>query len=1024
MGYVEYSLSRICGSVHRAGNVAFGPDGNSLVGTLGARVCVIDLVRAQTRVLPQFEARFDLVAVHVSPRTGKLILAIDAPPGATAKTRSTAADAQQTSTCYLIHAARGVVLHRFKLKGVVKEHAAVAFAPDESRVAIAFARTIQVWNLNRTTLDADSLYPQFGAWRLEKSFTVHTEQILCLSWSSDGHMLVSGSEDRTAKLWYVGPLRKKWRRLGCITLGAHRDAVIHASFIADNRALVTVSRDGIIFCWRIRLTEWMEQELKVAQDAGFEDVESDSGAEDSDSTGNDNSPVNGVQQSGLKRRKESAPSSSGSDSEASTGSAPSSRDQAVTGKKGKGVAGRKRAQALPKPAQRSHQKAQVFVRARMLCKSDARYGGEKLATRCSVHEKLHLICVCLGNGVFGLFELPDAVRSFSVENKDDELYDPAVTNPPVHLEPLTLIHALSLSNAEITSAALNSSGEWLAFASASLGQLLVWEWRSETHVLKQQGHLSLANSLSFAPNGRFMASGGMDGAVKLWSVQSGFCVSTFREHESAVTAVAFSKKDVLISASLDGTVRAWDTKRYRCFRVLTAPAPPRQFTCVAVDPAGDLVAAGCQDSFEIALWSIQTGKLLEVLTGHTQPVSDLSFNPTSGLLASGSWDGTVRFWNLYAHGGSTPATISIGNNKQVLALSWRPYQNNTLLAVSSSDGVISIWDSESEDMLCSVDARRDASGGRNAASRILAPKYGFFSCISFSDDGRFLIAGGDAPTVCVFYVQADALGIRLLKRYQLTKNESLEGVRKKLSNRMLTEGGVARSEIKHDDDEKARKSKSVAIATRKDEEKRLITRSRVLDARTLDLQFAPGSRTWGAVTSEGILLYSLDVGDEGEFFDPTDLGMEITPQEAWNAHDRGDYLLALQIALRLKENILLNQIVDQVPFEAVSSVVQRLPLSVLSTLGQFWASRLHQTVHVEFDLSWCVALLRCLADAQRLKQIPVQESNVMLSVLRGLQLALSQQHERLGRMCDQNTHMLDYLTCAAAPASADTDEAL
>ena len=34
--------------------------------------------------------------------------------------------------------------------------------------------------------------------------------------------------------------------------------------------------------------------------------------------------------------------------------------------------------------------------------------------------------------------------------------------------------------------AINSSGDWLAFGSAKLGQLLVWEWQSETYVLKQQ----------------------------------------------------------------------------------------------------------------------------------------------------------------------------------------------------------------------------------------------------------------------------------------------------------------------------------------------------------------------------------------------------------------------------------------------------------------------------------------------------------------------------------------------------------
>jgi hypothetical protein len=39
---------------------------------------------------------------------------------------------------------------------------------------------------------------------------------------------------------------------------------------------------------------------------------------------------------------------------------------------------------------------------------------------------------------------------------------------------------------QVDTVAINASGDWLAFGSAKLGQLLVWEWQSETYVLKQQ----------------------------------------------------------------------------------------------------------------------------------------------------------------------------------------------------------------------------------------------------------------------------------------------------------------------------------------------------------------------------------------------------------------------------------------------------------------------------------------------------------------------------------------------------------
>ena len=71
----------------------------------------------------------------------------------------------------------------------------------------------------------------------------------------------------------------------------------------------------------------------------------------------------------------------------------------------------------------------------------------------------------------------------------------------------------SITQHKIDSIAINVTGDWLAFGSASLGQLLVWEWQSETYVLKQQGHFYDMNVMAYAPDGQFIATGGDDGKV-------------------------------------------------------------------------------------------------------------------------------------------------------------------------------------------------------------------------------------------------------------------------------------------------------------------------------------------------------------------------------------------------------------------------------------------------------------------------------------------------------------------------------
>jgi periodic tryptophan protein 2 len=239
----------------------------------------------------------------------------------------------------------------------------------------------------------------------------------------------------------------------------------------------------------------------------------------------------------------------------------------------------------------------------------------------SLQRERGLLVLGFSNGVFGLYEMPDA----------------------------SPIHTLSVGQEGLSASAINSTGEWLAFGCAKFGQMLVWEWQSESYVIKQQGHNYGLNCLAFSPNGALLATGGEDNKVKLWNAGSGFSFVTFAEHEAPVTAVAFtSNGSAVLSASLDGTVRAHDLIRYKNFRTLATPSPA-QLSCLAVDPAGEIVAAGSIEPFEIYVWSLQTGKVLDVFSGHEAPVSSLDFSPTDGMLASASWDGTVKIWAIYKH---------------------------------------------------------------------------------------------------------------------------------------------------------------------------------------------------------------------------------------------------------------------------------------------------------------------------------------------------------------------------------------
>lgn len=76
-----------------------------------------------------------------------------------------------------------------------------------------------------------------------------------------------------------------------------------------------------------------------------------------------------------------------------------------------------------------------------------------------------------------------------------------------------------------------------------------------------------------------------------------------------------------------------------------------QFSCLAVDSTGDLVAAGALDSFDGFIFALRTGDLLCILSGHEAPISAVQFSPHLEIfgrleLMTGSWDSTLRTWAL------------------------------------------------------------------------------------------------------------------------------------------------------------------------------------------------------------------------------------------------------------------------------------------------------------------------------------------------------------------------------------------
>ncbi|KAF2191821.1 WD40 repeat-like protein [Zopfia rhizophila CBS 207.26] len=596
-------------------------------------------------------------------------------------------------------------------------------------------------------------------------------------------------------------------------------------------------------------------------------------------------------------------------------------------------------------------------------------------TCAAFHPESNLLVTGFSNGIFSIYELPE----------------------------FSQIQNLSISQNDIDYVAINKTGEWLAFGASKLGQLLVWEWQSESYILKQQGHFDSMNAIAYSPDSQRIITAADDGKIKVWDVNSGFCIVTFTEHISGVTACEFAKRgNVLFTASLDGSVRAWDLIRYRNFRTFTAPWR-LSFSSLAVDPSGEVVCAGSIDSFDIHIWSVQTGQLLDRLAGHEGPVSSLSFAPDGGTLVSGSWDHTVRLWNIFAR---TQTSEPLQLMADVLCVAFRP--DSKQIAVTTLDGQLTFWSVSEATQQGGVDARRDVSGGRKLSDRRTAANVAgtkSFTTVKYSADGTCVLAGGSSKYICLYDVQSGVLA----KKFTVSVNLSLDGTQEFLNSKLLTEAGP-RGLI--DDQGEAsdledRIDRTLPGSQRGDAAARR-TRPEV---RVPAVAFSPTGRAFCAASTEGLLIYSLDTLFQ---FDPFDLDITVTPATTLETLAQKEYLKALVMAFRLNERNLIRRVYEAVPIQDIALVVKDIPIVYLGRLLRFVAVQADESPHLEFNLMWIEAMLgkhgRWMKDNR----------GAMEAELRSVEKAVRRIQAELTRLADENIYRIEYLL--AQPVEENTKQ--
>ncbi|KAF4336913.1 transcriptional repressor tup1 [Fusarium beomiforme] len=202
-----------------------------------------------------------------------------------------------------------------------------------------------------------------------------------------------------------------------------------------------------------------------------------------------------------------------------------------------------------------------------------------------------------------------------------------------------------------------------------------------------------ARSVCFSPDDLYLVVACEDHIVRVWDMTSGRLNWSLRGHkESVYTLDIMQDGTTIASGGGDGTVRLWDLAEGRHLRTFDVGTT---VMAIAFSPNGQLIAIGDMSQF-LSIRQVETGTLVTWVRAHSLSIYGLAFSPDNMSIASGSFDGSIKIWevddlqgNVTNEGVSSVRELK-GHNDAVFSVAFTAYAQWVISG--SKDESIQLWD--------------------------------------------------------------------------------------------------------------------------------------------------------------------------------------------------------------------------------------------------------------------------------------------------------------------------------------------